>query len=199
MSTAYERPDGMAEPVTTPAAQPAMEIGPARLVPIGLLTLLVAAWGGIVPFVGPVFGFSADGSGSWTWDLSHAVLGLVPGAVGVFAGFCMLSLTGRTARLAGRTGLAGIGILAMAAGAWFVIGPWALPVMVSTPVYFALASPLTGLAHVIGYSFGPGLILAACGGMAMGWALRSPAVSAPPAERHLRLHRMRQDRAQEVA
>ena len=46
----------------------------------GIVALVIAAWGGIVPYVGPTFGYGATGTGAWTWNYSHLVLGLAPGA-----------------------------------------------------------------------------------------------------------------------
>ena len=39
----------------------------------GVVAVLVSAWGGIVPFVGPLFNYSGDGSVAWHWSLPHAV------------------------------------------------------------------------------------------------------------------------------
>ena len=138
---------------------------------VGLVALVISAWGGIIPYVGPTFGFSADGSGSWHWNLGHAVVALIPGAIGcLFA----LSLMGRTA--AGstlrRVGLTSGGLLAIASGAWFVVGPLAWPVLVNGGHYFVTSSPLGELEYQVGYALGPGLILAACGAFAIGWAAR---------------------------
>jgi hypothetical protein len=138
---------------------------------VGLVALVVSAWGGIIPYVGPAFGFSGDGLGSWHWNLSHAVLALIPGAIGfLFA----LSLMGRTAAGATlrRVGLTFGGLIAIASGAWFVIGPMAWPVLVNGGHYFVTSSPLGELEYQVGYALGPGLILAACGAFAMGWSAR---------------------------
>jgi hypothetical protein len=128
---------------------------------VALVALAVSAWGGIVPFVGPTFGFSADGSGSWHWNLNHAVLSLAPGALGV--------ATGRA-----RVLLVLAGTLAAAAGAWFVIGPWAMLVLHTSSTYYLAApgSRIRVLAHQVGYSLGTGLIITACGAFALGWAAR---------------------------
>lgn len=162
---------------------------------VGLIALLVSAWGGIIPFVGPVFGYSGDGSASWTWNLSHVVLGLIPGALGVLAGLSIMAARGDSPAR-GRIGLSAAGLVAVACGAWFVVGPVAWPVVFGTVPYFVPASPLTGLAHWIGYALGPGLILGMCGAFGLGWAARHDAplgVSAPgespataPAERPAR-------------
>jgi hypothetical protein len=146
------------------------------------MALVVSAWGGIIPYVGPTFGFSADGSSSWQWNLSHADLALIPGAIGcLFA----LSLLGRVGPRVGlhRLELTIGGLLALASGAWFVIGPAAWPVLVSNGRYFVSASPLRELAFQIGYSLGPGLIVAASGAFAIGWAARHnrPLTTSAPA------------------
>ena len=47
--------------------------------------------GGIVPYIGPLFHFDADRSGSWHWNLAHAVLALAPGAIGVLLGLFVVA------------------------------------------------------------------------------------------------------------
>jgi hypothetical protein len=141
------------------------------LATVGLIALIASAWGGIVAFVGPTFGFSADGAASWHWDLSHAVLALIPGALGCIAALTFLAPANAnvTSR---RLGLSSAGIIGIASGAWFVVGPLAWPVLVNTHSYFVVASPLRALEYQIGYALGPGLILVMCSAFAMGWAAR---------------------------
>lgn len=150
---------------------------PARTVSIslstiGIFTVAISAWGGIVPYIGPTFGYSADGSGSWQWNLTHSVLALVPGAIGCLVGLSFLARIpeGRIGRR--KTSLGMAGFIAVLCGAWFVIGPLAWPVIDNTGVYFVGASPLRQLANEVGYSLGTGLILAMCGAFALGWAIR---------------------------
>ena len=138
---------------------------------VGLLALVISAWGGIIPYLGSAFGFSADGTPSWHWNLSHAVLALIPGAIGLLFGLSLMVRTGPDVALR-RLGLTAGGLLAIAGGAWFVIGPLAWPVLVSNGHYFVGASPLRELEYQVGYALGPGLILAACGAFAIGWAAR---------------------------
>jgi len=137
-----------------------------RLFVAGLLALLAGGWGAIVPFVGPTFGFSADGSSSWYWNLSHALLALIPGAVGCAVGLSLMGYSMSRRRTLFGLGL--IGLLAVASGAWLAIGPLAWPVLYGTRSYFLTASPLRELAYVVGYAVGPGLILAIVGGIAWG-------------------------------
>lgn len=138
---------------------------------VGFIALIVSAWGGIVPFVGPTFGFSADGAVSWHWDLSHVVLALIPGAVGCIAALTFLAPVNATVTRR-RLSLTTAGVIGIASGAWFVVGPLAWPVLVNTHSYFVVATPLRALEYQIGYALGPGLILVMCSAFAMGWAAR---------------------------
>lgn len=167
-----------------PAAEPARAdtrsrarhgaaVAPGGLVVVGLATLLVGAWGGIVPFAGPALGFSATGTGAWHWSLSHALLWLAPGAVAVACGLVMLGLVPRALAGTGRVGAAATGLVVAACGAWFVVGPAAWPVLQHTGRVFVPASPMRELAYVVGYSLGPGVLLCMFGAFAMGWSVCS--------------------------
>jgi hypothetical protein len=160
-----------------------IHIGRFGIGTVGALTVLIAAWGGIVPFVGPAFGYSADGTGSWHWSLSHAVLAVVPGAIGVAIGFLILAGMRGVGVGRGRISLTLAGLIAVLCGAWFIVGPSAWPVITTSRGYFIGASPIHELANQVGYSLGTGLVLAACGAFAIGWASRHQmnAVEAPAA------------------
>jgi hypothetical protein len=144
----------------------------ASLWSLGVITLLISAWGGIIPYLGPTFSFSADGANSWQWSLTHSVLGLIPGAIGCLVAFSFLAPLSAESVARRRVSLTVAGLAAVVCGAWFVIGPLAWPIVDNTGQYFVAADPLRGLANQVGYSFGPGLILAACGAFAIGWAVR---------------------------
>jgi hypothetical protein len=164
---------GTGSPATTPTdtgeAVPALGVGT-----LGVLTLLVGAWGGIVPFVGPLFGFSGDGTMAWYWNLPHALLWLAPGAVACAAGLVMLGALPRAMAGFGRIGVFGAGLVAALCGAWFVVGPEAWPVMVRSAGVFAPGGAMHAFVRQIGYSFGPGVLLLAFGALAMGIAGRRP-------------------------
>ncbi|HLX89244.1 MAG TPA: hypothetical protein VKR22_12410 [Acidimicrobiales bacterium] len=134
---------------------------------LGVLTLLVGAWGGIVPFIGPMIGADGDGTMSWFWSLPHAVLWLAPGAAACVAAAVMLGALPRAMAGFGRISTFAAGLLAVVAGAWFVIGPEAWPVLVRSAGVFVPAGPLTLLGREVAYSFGPGAILLMLGAMAM--------------------------------
>jgi hypothetical protein len=142
----------------------------------GALACAFGAWGGIVPFVGPIFGFSADGTASWTWNLTHAVLFLVPGAAAFVGGLAIIT-AGRTT-FGRHVGLAAAGALVAIAGAWFVVGPLAWPVLHSTSFFGPASTALRDFEYWIGYSLGPGAILIALGSFA--FARPTPVVTKAP-------------------
>jgi hypothetical protein len=143
--------------------------GSAGLIMGGLLALLISAWAGIIPFIGPTFGFSADGTSSWTWNHVHALGALAPGALGVIA--CLLVLgTARGQGLGSSMALRTWGFVLFLCGAWLTVVPVVWPVLVGP--YFHAASPTMTLAYWMGYSSGPGVLLAAIGAYVIGRARR---------------------------
>ena len=158
-------------------------VGSGKLAVVGAVALLASAWGGIVPFVGPIFGFSADGSASWHWNAAHAVLALIPGALGVFLGFIVMEEARGAAVGRRRMTLTMAGTLLVLCGAWFAIGPFAWPILSTTSSYFGAGSHLRALAYVVGYGIGPGLVLVGCGAFVAGWAARPQPQLAAPSER----------------
>lgn len=139
---------------------------PRGLAAIGFLSLLVSAWGGIVPYVGPTFNYSADGSSAWTWSLAHSLLWLVPGAVGVLASLAVIARAGG-GRLGARFSLAFWGLVLVACGAWFVLGPFAWPVLGEGTTYVTRATNLSRFINLVGFNLGVGLVLAVFGGMVL--------------------------------
>jgi hypothetical protein len=139
---------------------------------VSLLVFLLGAWGGVVAFVGPAFGFSADGSTSWTWSKAHEVLWLAPGAAACGSALLIVVWTRRVHRGLGRLGVAGAGLMVAASGAWFAVGPVAWPVLQRSAGVFVPAAPLRELSYLVGYSLGPAVLLCLLGGLVLGWAWR---------------------------
>lgn len=150
-----------------------LRLGRIGLGTAGVVAVLASAWGGIVPYVGPLFGFSADGTGSWYWSLAHSMLALVPGAVGVLLGLFVIAESRGITVGKGRLSLATAGSVLILGGAWFAIGPYAWPVLNNSGTYFATPpTHLRFLAYELGYSVGVGLVLVMCGAFIAGWASR---------------------------
>jgi hypothetical protein len=130
------------------------------------LALVLSAWAGIVPYIGPTFGFSADGTSSWTWNSAHTYGALVPGAVGVIFSMLVLASARRPVGTQSAGTLASAGFVVFLCGAWLAVFPVVWPVIMAP--YFHAASPSMTLANWLGYASGPGILLAAFGAYAMG-------------------------------
>lgn len=135
------------------------------------VALLLSAWAGVIPFVGPIFGFSADGTSSWTWNQVHVLGALVPGAVGVFACMLIIASARRPVGHQSSFALGTWGFVMFLCGAWLTVTPIVWPVLVGT--YFHTASPSMTLAHWMAYSSGPGILLAGFGAHVVGRIRRS--------------------------
>ncbi len=154
----------------------------AGLATIGFLTMLLGAWAGIVPFVGPEFGFNATGTGAWVWNLSHAVIWLVGGGAAVLLGLMMMSAAPFARRGMAKIGPIWAGFLVACSGAWLAIGPFAWRVL-DHSVPIRPAGALHELAYWVGCSLGPGVLLGLLGGIAMGVAMMTrPGTQVPVAE-----------------
>lgn len=160
-------------PLPADARSAQERVASTSIVVPGVLALLVSIWAGLVPFVGSSFGFAADGTPSWTWNLVHALGALVPGAVGVLACSAMIATARGAAKSATSTRvLIGAGSLLLACGAWFAAVPVAWPVVVGP--YFHVATPSMTLAYWMGLAIGPGVLLVALAAFTIGWAARAP-------------------------
>jgi hypothetical protein len=82
----------------------------------GLLLIVLGLWGALLPFVGQYahFGFAPDAT--WHWTAARFWLQLLPGAATFLAGLLILLAGNRVVGMIG-------GLLAIAAGLWFVAGP----------------------------------------------------------------------------
>lgn len=81
----------------------------------GFLLILLGIWGALIPFVGPYFNFAFTPDQEWTWTTARGWLEVLPGAVTVVGGLLLLMSRNRATAMLG-------GWLAVAGGAWFVIG-----------------------------------------------------------------------------
>jgi hypothetical protein len=93
-----------------------MRIPRSRGAVSGLLLIVLGAWGGLVPFVGPYFGLAIGTNDTWDWSTDRLWMSVLPGVVAVLGGLILVQSAHR--------GGASLGAwLGVAAGAWFVVGP----------------------------------------------------------------------------
>jgi hypothetical protein len=83
----------------------------------GLVVVLLGVWGGLVPFLGPAFGYGFTPDATWDWTWGRFLLEVLPAAATVLGGLAMM---GSASRISGSMGA----WLAAAGGAWFVTGQW---------------------------------------------------------------------------
>lgn len=92
-----------------------MRIPRSRGAMSGFLLILAGLWGALIPFVGPYFNFAFTPDQEWTWTNARGWLEVLPGVVTVVGGLLLLMSRNRATAMLG-------GWLAVAGGAWFVIG-----------------------------------------------------------------------------
>ncbi|OBG91599.1 hypothetical protein A5697_09675 [Mycobacterium sp. E3251] len=98
----YERPRALYMPRTRGALT-------------GLLLILLGAWGALVPFFGPNIDWAYMSDPAWTWTTTKGWLEVLPGAATAVGGLLVLLSGNRASAVFG-------GWLAVAGGAWFVVG-----------------------------------------------------------------------------
>jgi hypothetical protein len=81
----------------------------------GFLLILLGAFGALIPFVGPYFDFAFTPDQPWTWTDARGWLEVLPGVAVVIGGLLLLVSGNRATAMLG-------GWLAVAGGAWFVVG-----------------------------------------------------------------------------
>ncbi|MFD3745371.1 hypothetical protein [Nocardia sp. NPDC058633] len=83
----------------------------------GLVVLLLGIWGALIPFIGPYFDFAYTPDEPWVWSAARGWLQVLPGVVAIAGGLLMLVSRNRLVASFG-------GWLSVAAGVWFVVGPF---------------------------------------------------------------------------
>ncbi|TDD33014.1 hypothetical protein E1287_20735 [Actinomadura sp. KC06] len=81
----------------------------------GALLVLLGLWGGLLPFVGPYFGFGFAPDDTWVYDTDRLQLVIAPAVAVVLGGLIVLAAANRAFGVFGAW-------LAALGGAWFVVG-----------------------------------------------------------------------------
>lgn len=143
---------------------------------LGMLLVLLGAWGGIVPFLGPRIGFRMDSGPAWDWTRAHWELHAAPGGAVVLGGLLLLAAS---PRLIARFGA----FLAILGGMWLVVGPLFASMWLGSGAETQLASStLSQAARPLGYHYGTGLLIVAAAAYA--WASCAAYVHAEPYPGH---------------
>jgi len=137
----------------------------------GVLLILLGAWGGLAPFVGPYFRYAYTPDKAWAYTSGRLWLSIVPGAAALLGGLMVVAASHRA------TGCIGA-ILGLLGGAWFVVGGSVMPLVV-TNGSIRPGSPLTGsvgslssatrqFLEQLGFFTGTGLLILFCASVALG-------------------------------
>ncbi len=159
--THSDRPRGVSGPA--PLAR-------SRGVVTGILLVLLGIWGGLIPFLGPVFGYAYTPDVAWHFTMGRLYLEILPAAATIVGG---LLLVGTAHRGISQLG----GWLAAIAGAWFAVGP-TLSVLFNSgaPAAGVPASAAAAQASIeeLGFFVGLGVVVVFLAAIALG---RSSVVS----------------------
>jgi hypothetical protein len=135
-----------------------------RGVTSGVLLVLLGVWGGLVPFIGPRFGYAYTPNQTWTMTSGRLWLEVAPGAVAVVGGLFLIASASRAIGL-------WAGWVTAVAGAWFAIGPvvsrlWAgSQPQAGAPVG---GDALRGVVEELGYFTGLGVVIVFLAAAALG-------------------------------
>jgi len=147
----------------------------------GLLLAVLGLWGGLIPFVGPSFGYAIGPDASWHWTAGRLWLEVLPAAAVLAGGLMLVAAATRGSGATGAT-------LALAGGAWFILGP-------SMSMLWNHGVAQTGAAHGstgvrvlawLGFFYVLGAAVVTIAGWALGRlsvvSVRDLQVAAPPGE-----------------
>ena len=137
----------------------------------GFLIILLGLWGALIPFVGPYFHYAFGSYQTWHYTSARLWLDIVPGAVAVIGGLMLVRSSSRTSGLIG-------GWLAVAAGAWFAIGPTVSLLWhhAGNPIGAPMGGHTRQALELLGYFQALGVVIAALAAFAMGRYFSRPRV-----------------------
>ena len=137
----------------------------------GVLLILLGAWGGLAPFVGPYFRFAYTPDKAWAYTSGRLWLSIVPGAAALLGGLLVATASHRAVGCFGA-------LLAAAGGAWFIVGAAVTRVVVvnvSISPGVPLARPVGSLSSAtwqfvegLGFFTGTGILILFFGALALG-------------------------------
>lgn len=139
---------------------------------IGGLLMLLGAWGAVIPFVGPYFGYAFTPDKAWAYTSGRLWLSIVPGAAAFLGGLLVLASDGMA--------VAGA-FLAVLGGTWFVLGQ-SIVAEAFSGSSIASGSPVSASGAAfgpatmkffegLGFFYGLGVVIVFFGALAMGRAI----------------------------
>lgn len=141
----------------------------------GLMLVVLGVWGGLIPFIGPYFGYAFGSHATWHFTTNRLWLDILPGVAVLLGG---LMLTGAGHRVSGTMA----SWLAIAGGAWFAVGPAVSRLWEHGPG--PIGAPLFGttrqMFELVGYFYGLGALIVGLAAFALGRFVSRPALMIEP-------------------
>jgi hypothetical protein len=142
----------------------------------GFMLIVLGLWGGLIPLIGPYFGYAFGSHATWDLTMNRFWLDVLPGAAVVLGGL-MLIWSGH--RMSGTVA----SWMAMTGGAWFAVGPAVSRLWEHGPG--PIGVPLFGHTRqtfeLIGYFYGLGIVVMGLAAFALGRFVSRPALAQEPA------------------
>jgi hypothetical protein len=126
----------------------------------GLLLVLLAIWGGLIPFIGPYFNFGFSPNETWVYTADRLVLSILPAVAVGLGGLILLATANRPVAQFG-------GWLAALGGLWFIVGN-----TIAALWNMGMGTPLGGegrrVAEQMSFFEGLGAVMVLLAGLALG-------------------------------
>jgi hypothetical protein len=141
----------------------------------GVIVIVLGVWGALIPLIGPYFHYAFGNYDKWHFTTNRLWLDIVPGAVAAIGGWMLVTGSRR------KSGVIG-GWLAIAAGAWFAIGPavslwWHAA---GDPIGAPMGGHIRQSLEWIGYFTGLGVAITGFAAFAMGRFVSRPRLAEEP-------------------
>ncbi|HEX3615958.1 MAG TPA: hypothetical protein VHU61_05450 [Solirubrobacteraceae bacterium] len=149
----------------------------------GFMLIVLGLWGGLIPLIGPYFGYAFGSHATWDLTMNRFWLDVLPGAAVVLGGL-LLMWSGH--RMSGTVA----SWFAMAGGAWFAVGPAVSRLWEhgGGPIGAPLFGHTRQTFELIGYFYGLGVAVMGLAAFALGRVVSRPAlVMEPVADEQLTL------------
>jgi hypothetical protein len=149
-----------------------MRISRAHGVFGGLFVALLGIWGGIIPFVGPYFGYAYTPDKAWTYTTGRLWLEILPGIGALLGGLLIMAARSRYVGLFGA-------VLAIASGAWFILGNVFAPLWTTINPAGVPASTGTAMRALeqLGFFSGLGIVIILLAAVAAGRITAVPSLA----------------------
>ncbi|MBS1693054.1 MAG: hypothetical protein JST91_12615 [Actinobacteria bacterium] len=139
-----------------------MRIPRSRGAASGFLLIVLGVWGALIPFVGPYAQFAYSPDTPWVWTDARGWLEVLPGAVAVLGGLLLVMSRNRATAMLGSW-------LAVAAGAWFIVGRVFASMLAMGDIGVpAAATPAKTVVLELAYFSGLGALIVFLGALALG-------------------------------